>query len=893
MKTAKWLPIPPEELQAAADANSTSTRSRGNRHHKQGEPRHHHGQGQGGSNSRSGSASASGSTQGNGGHRGGNGGGGQSRGHSGRNSTVQSGAPSTSSHSRVQSRTGSLQSSPRLSGGGGGGKGRRLPVDDVGAAFQVVKPASPVRYTPPPQPPTTSSRPSSFPLSVSTSGSGFSSGATFVGVSAGAGAGAVPGLPEGSTYYIPSHQPYYHAVSHPQSHSHSHSNNSNPNSHPSTHTHSPMMTGQYSALPGLNGFPGGGIGVGVAPNQSLQQPFPISMQGQRTGTGTRTPPYGMYQPQPQAQVYSAYDYAHGHPQGQPYPMYWSEHERHNHHQQGSSAPGLVSSSSSSSSTSSYPPHSQSQFGGIAPLARMQMPPSQPLQLSLSQQPPEHPYAPQHHHPVKQQHQPLLMFGQVEGEVPPATMLLRPPPPEESEAVTGYREAAPVDSGTVEAQEQTPASFLEGRGRPKEVVFGSIGLPGANHSPSPMMRPASGAPALEGTGADNSREGTEEKPFTAFSIGVTPGEPDLLRLRSRTRSAKARARSDGQLVSDSTSEQVGRDVIEEKGADREGNVTEVKVVDLIDPDTKWEFGTTKHPEAEVEDNEVPAPSPQRFQLSPKLDVPPSPSVGGVSGTGYLPSQAQTVSITSPSVEVDLLPVTTPPNGVQQMEAPISLPRPEPLPSRSEANDWEVKDFGYGFGAGPGYAARDREKERREEREKERGEREFVQGRPRRGSYSGGHNSAYDSRGRRGRGYGGRGGYTMRGYNRGGYQNHRQPPSFPVTPPLQQFQTSLPSPGDHASVYYQHPPPPPPLPNYLPGGYETYQPPPPIQAIPPVLQGAPVPVPISPLPYSFDTTSWYLLHQLEYYLSPQNLAQDFYLRQQVSFSVVSFLLYNQIS
>jgi la-related protein 1 len=34
---------------------------------------------------------------------------------------------------------------------------------------------------------------------------------------------------------------------------------------------------------------------------------------------------------------------------------------------------------------------------------------------------------------------------------------------------------------------------------------------------------------------------------------------------------------------------------------------------------------------------------------------------------------------------------------------------------------------------------------------------------------------------------------------------------------------------------------------------------------------------------DPTRWYLLGQLEYYLSPQNLAQDFFLRQRVSHTV----------
>ncbi|KAH7869409.1 uncharacterized protein C8R40DRAFT_1059606 [Lentinula edodes] len=41
---------------------------------------------------------------------------------------------------------------------------------------------------------------------------------------------------------------------------------------------------------------------------------------------------------------------------------------------------------------------------------------------------------------------------------------------------------------------------------------------------------------------------------------------------------------------------------------------------------------------------------------------------------------------------------------------------------------------------------------------------------------------------------------------------------------------------------------------------------------------MPAPISRLSVALDPTVYYLLGQLEYYLSPQNLAQDFFLRQQ---------------
>lgn len=43
--------------------------------------------------------------------------------------------------------------------------------------------------------------------------------------------------------------------------------------------------------------------------------------------------------------------------------------------------------------------------------------------------------------------------------------------------------------------------------------------------------------------------------------------------------------------------------------------------------------------------------------------------------------------------------------------------------------------------------------------------------------------------------------------------------------------------------------------------------------------PVPAPLTALPFPLDPTRYYLLGQLEYYLSPQNMAKDFFLRQKV--------------
>ena len=47
------------------------------------------------------------------------------------------------------------------------------------------------------------------------------------------------------------------------------------------------------------------------------------------------------------------------------------------------------------------------------------------------------------------------------------------------------------------------------------------------------------------------------------------------------------------------------------------------------------------------------------------------------------------------------------------------------------------------------------------------------------------------------------------------------------------------------------------------------------------GMGLPAPPSTLSFPLDTTRYYLLGQLEYYLSPQNMAQDLYLRKQVGY------------
>ena len=172
---------------------------------------------------------------------------------------------------------------------------------------------------------------------------------------------------------------------------------------------------------------------------------------------------------------------------------------------------------------------------------------------------------------------------------------------------------------------------------------------------------------------------------------------------------------------------------------------------------------------------------------------------------------------------------------------------------------------------------------------------------------------------------------RGFGRGGGHYHprggaggispvntRGGPSSPfnVTPP-HHFQTlpldssGAPSPlAPLGGFYHPHPHHPNPGRPYIPPGYEAFNPSPTIAGVPPPLPvdpsgivlgqpqshhphlppahqmtkllTPPVPVPKTTISFPLDSTRYYLLGQLEYYLSAENMAQDFYLRQQVILS-----------
>ncbi|QRV82229.1 La domain-containing protein [Ceratobasidium sp. AG-Ba] len=139
--------------------------------------------------------------------------------------------------------------------------------------------------------------------------------------------------------------------------------------------------------------------------------------------------------------------------------------------------------------------------------------------------------------------------------------------------------------------------------------------------------------------------------------------------------------------------------------------------------------------------------------------------------------------------------------------------------------------------------------------------------------------HSPRPRGGRGRGGMSG-GMRGF-RGGYRGgYRSSPAdseymLPPMPPMDPYGAPY---GFNPYAYGPYGPPPPPMWNpYAPYGPMPMVPPPP----PPAILGgtAPPPIPITNLGYMLDPMRYYVLGQVEYYLSVQNMCQDLYLRQQM--------------
>ncbi|RPD65673.1 hypothetical protein L226DRAFT_567122 [Lentinus tigrinus ALCF2SS1-7] len=485
-------------------------------------------------------------------------------------------------------------------------------------------------------------------------------------------------------------------------------------------------------------------------------------------------------------------------------------------------------------------------------------------------------------------------GQPPDGVPPPTMMARPPPPGESDAVAGYRDVGFTLPPAAEVQHD----IGEERGRRvRELSFGSItvGVDELGKTPSPeLLTQGLGAvpegaalgldvsggqahvPAREEGTSTSQEEGAigESKTFTVFSVGIAPGEPGPARLRSRTRTqsrgAVASVSAPAMIPSPSKEADQG-DAPAEDPVVRLADAA-ARIIDLTDSDTKYEFGTTKQADTASGSSSGPAlPVPSEVSVV-------EASIGPASIPVFVPQYAPPYV---PPVTIPGGPVP----GIPTAPSPSAYAPRQPLSAPAE-DEWEVRDYGYGFGRGgppqvyPQATAPPNDNRHYRDRE----ERQQHYGRPRRGSYGqggygyerGGERGSYG--GRRGRGldggYRGRG-YGGRGYSgRGGYSGQQRQQAY--VPPAQ--------PQPEINGYYA--PPMPALATYIPPPYDPYaystyaQPPPqPVPASNSQSVSPPVPAPQTSVGFPLDATRYWLLGQLEYYLSAQNLAQDFWLRQQM--------------
>ena len=521
--------------------------------------------------------------------------------------------------------------------------------------------------------------------------------------------------------------------------------------------------------------------------------------------------------------------------------------------------------------------------------------------------------------------PMTHPQQTDG-VPPPTMLARPPPPHESDAVAGYRDVgfalppppSEINRHTTQGQGQGQGEERERGRRTRELSFGSIGAgaEGTSKSPSPARAspvlgsvPEGAALGLDVSGgqgaapvpvqvdaASAAAASVEEKEQKDVSkapsgllIGVAPGEPTPARIRSRTHSKGPAASTSAQGESSTAAWIAGEQ--QASGAAAEDPVAALaeaaKIIHVTDPlpETKWEFGTTRQTTEGVADPQSEFSPPQP---PPPVVDPSAPGAVGIPGANFVPMGPPYAPPFIPPVVIPGGPV----NGIPSAASPSTYAPPR-QPHSAIEDDWEVRDYGYGFGRGGPVYTQVPAPPLREERPY-RGGRDFqgdreqhFSGRPRRGSYSqGGYGYERGERGaytgRRGRGlpggYGGGRGYQNRSFSRGAYGN-QQSRQQAYVPPAQQ-----PPQQQEVNGYYAQPMPPVPLATYIPQAFEGY-PYAPLPPPPPQINASSPSVPFPPVPQSnvgfpLDSTRYYLLGQLEYYLSSQNLAQDFYLRQQVS-------------
>lgn len=480
-------------------------------------------------------------------------------------------------------------------------------------------------------------------------------------------------------------------------------------------------------------------------------------------------------------------------------------------------------------------------------------------------------------------------------IPPPMVVGRPPLPGENEGTAPHpdqgfvlpspaRYEHPVDQHPQATQgegaEDTIAPVERGR-RSREFSFGTIDVD------LQLDQPAVAEPGVLGLRLtdEDKEEDNMTKPTPPFTIGVAPGELGPAHIRSRTQS-KGRSLAVGDALPAVTRTASGQSdqssgLHEEKAAGERDPVEElqasVKVIDLTRPSAmKWEFGTTKQTGAEVIAEVSPRVAQANGAEHPALPQPSSGPALDVTRMEPAPPPLPYVHPSMHAAPPPLPSIMTATNGLGSAHSP-SYVGPSTLPPLSaydpQPDDLSVQDFGFGFGR-RGHAPHSAGGERQDWQERE------YYNRPRRGSLGGygyergGHErGGYSGRRARGRGFEGRGGYHARTHPRGTYHTSqpRQPPFVIEQPPP--LQTEI-------NGYY---PPPPSGTTYYAAAYDPYAAGYPVPAYPPLNfpTGAPLPQPVTQPSFPLDSLRYYLLGQLEYYLSPQNMAMDLHLRRQVSF------------
>lgn len=422
---------------------------------------------------------------------------------------------------------------------------------------------------------------------------------------------------------------------------------------------------------------------------------------------------------------------------------------------------------------------------------------------------------------------------------------------------------------------------------RNMVFGSIDLTHDRIHQAPNSKEAAGK-----EGKKSIEQMAEQ--FSGFYIGIPPGEPVPPRQGHKKHSTKSLSRPSASPVAEAMDNVKAIDDAPQEGCKVVDEQPHTVVgEDISAPGKKWVFGTT------TKFDRLNEASPLEDLRSTSSEYPSPPAE---------PARPVAHPLAATSV--------VQPSGNEKLVTPL-ISETQNGPSTINSEDgsatsdvWEVKDYGYGFGDVSGTdnatdvirrAKEARERQRQLEWQKEQVQiqlqkeqelqfgvqemhtqhtwqeaheerevwdqvKEFGRGRPRRGSWAGSYGpherGVYG--GRRARGFGGR--YQGRHPGRGGYHHQQRSSISSLTPPPQFNPLPLPGTG-YMNGYVQ-------IPSYTPPDYELYHP-----VTMPVNGAPPIPLLQSASAFPLDPTRSCLLSQLEYYLSSQNMAQDFFLRQRM--------------